>query len=173
MQTKHIGLNLPQYVPDYTIRGIEMRFWTQPIVYGWRRGDKYLYIGCGQHGIDRPFSFVHHVIGVKDKVRESDKLDIWLQLSYTDALTFERMLIERYRPMYNGLKAQAETKEESATISQKRGILTETEVHLLIKSGRYNSLRHRMCLECGRWFWTNLYWQEWCGGNECLGRLKA
>lgn len=76
-------------------------------VYGWRRGDQYLYIGKSYKGITRLYH--HHVIK-PDKLLPGDKLDVWrLNLpinspySHSSLLLsiLEDRLIKKYNPILN------------------------------------------------------------------------
>jgi len=73
-------------------------FYEGKIVYGWRRDDKYLYIGMSNKGSSRPFTN-HHVIGKKDKWLDRDIIAIWYTLN---PWGLEKLLIEKYNPVYNG-----------------------------------------------------------------------
>lgn len=152
-----VSPSLPSF-PDYTFDGGDVHCLTRPIVYGWRRSGEYLYIGKGKHGIERPFSFDHHVIRTTDKVLDTDKIDVWVRSSECDALAFERLLIERYKPRYNGLRSEASSLPE------------EGEINMLLHKRRFDLLKHRKCVECGKWFWTNLPHQDLCANGICINK---
>lgn len=70
------------------------------IVYGWRRDKVYLYIGQSRRFLRRVTSG-HHIIGVKESVRQTDRLDIWFCVSKEDLNTVESALIKYHKPKYN------------------------------------------------------------------------
>lgn len=68
------------------------------IVYGWKRANKYLYIGASTVGTSRPFSKSHEIINTIDYWIKGDCIDIW----YTETPeSLERFLIKTLNPPYN------------------------------------------------------------------------
>lgn len=71
----------------------------QPIVYGWRRGAIYLYIGQSKNGIGRIFSS-EHAINNEEPLLDADIIDIWL-VELKDLKKVEKELIRKFKPRYN------------------------------------------------------------------------
>lgn len=78
--------------------------WHLPIIYGWFRGDKCLYVGKSDGGIKRILNG-HHVIGVIDQVRSTDQfriITVVLDSSDPEHLAkLEKRFIRKYSPAYN------------------------------------------------------------------------
>ena len=70
----------------------------QPCVYGWKRGDKYLYIGKSRNGIGR--LHWHHKIKLGD-IQEGDVLDLWYPSDNRTIETIEVELIQLFQPALN------------------------------------------------------------------------
>jgi hypothetical protein len=73
---------------------------SHPIVYGWRRGKQYLYIGCSMRGVSRIFGR-DDIIG--RGLQRSDCIDIWTfrGVSREELLKIEKNLIGVRKPLYN------------------------------------------------------------------------
>jgi hypothetical protein len=69
------------------------------LVYGWRRHEKYLYIGQTKALLRRLST--HHKVGKILDFEESDQLDIWF-VDAGNVLVVEEALIRLYQPLYNG-----------------------------------------------------------------------
>lgn len=87
-------LEFPQ--PDKSLT--EYIKYSSPIVYGWRRGDLYLYIGASINGTYRPFKG-HHIINTREKLLPGDIIDIWCIPS--EIYELEARLIKKFKPKYN------------------------------------------------------------------------
>ena len=83
-------------IPDLRLTG---NILIEPQVYGWRRGQIYLYIGVTTKILGRLSN--HHIIGVREKILKSDFIDIWTCPTYSVALQFEGELIQLLSPKYN------------------------------------------------------------------------
>lgn len=79
------------------ISGLTFIQYRQPLVYGWYRNEKYLYIGSSQSGIGRIFSDCHHIF-TKYEFSPTDDIHIWFCEEYK---TLERSLIKEYKPLLN------------------------------------------------------------------------
>jgi len=84
--------------PDLTLAG--MPNWRAFAVYGWRRNERYLYIGVTAKGYRRPF-YNHDVIDKADDVREGDHFDFWFFPNREVAASFESAMIALFQPSYN------------------------------------------------------------------------
>ena len=91
--------------PDTEIDGLSFNTWCGSCVYAWKRGDRYLYIGSSSRGLSRPLC--HSVIGVAERVQDSDIVEAWFfEEEYPESglpqfLLFEAAMINRHRPLYN------------------------------------------------------------------------
>jgi len=88
--------------PPTTISGLMVTMLQSSLVYAWRRGDRWLYVGCSAQGIARPLGSSHHVIGKRGEVRPDDQIDIWRFASYDEAATVEYELRHLFMPQLNG-----------------------------------------------------------------------
>src|SRR5262245_59147615 len=77
-------------------------------VYGWRRGDRYLYIGASNFLFRRLAS--HHVIDIRDKIEAGDVIDYWLCRA-DELFDVEARLIDLYKPVYNEVVLRSMEKE--------------------------------------------------------------
>lgn len=84
--------------PDLQFRGTKLFELTQPMIYGWRRGDQYLYIGKTINGLRRVLT--HTVIDVVEPVLETDDFDFWY-VNLLELDSRERELIHLFKPKYN------------------------------------------------------------------------
>lgn len=69
------------------------------LVYGWRRGTFYLYIGRSSSGKER-FLYGHHVVDKVEPIRNTDFIDVWYCEKY-ELEGLELKLIKHYQPTYN------------------------------------------------------------------------
>jgi hypothetical protein len=83
--------------PHKSIKVFE--YYSGNIVYGWRRGNRYLYIGMSTKGSERAFNKDHHVIGKVEDWNKRDVIDIWQTDSPKE---LESVLIKKLKPKYNG-----------------------------------------------------------------------
>ena len=79
---------------------------TSPCIYGWRRGNQYLYIGKSKKGIVRSLN-KHHAIDLAE-VQQGDELDVFYPISEATikgkriTLDFlEMKLIQKFQPPLN------------------------------------------------------------------------
>lgn len=82
--------------PDLTL---PISLLTRTLVYGWRRGERYLYIGQTNALLRRMGT--HHKVGKILDFEPTDNLDIWL-VDAKDLLVVEEALIRLHQPLYNG-----------------------------------------------------------------------
>ena len=92
-------MNTP--APRETLRAEDVRRWNRPFVYGWRRGDHYLYIGVTKRGLPRLNDNLHpiHIAG---GFQSDDVIDLWDLLPGIAPFALERLLIEALKPALNG-----------------------------------------------------------------------
>lgn len=83
--------------PDDTI---ETQWLLAPCVYAWKRGARYLYVGLGAKGLQRPFGR-HHVLNRRERFALEDVIEIWRFERAEEAVEFEKHLIRELRPKYN------------------------------------------------------------------------
>lgn len=79
--------------------------YNEPLVYGWRRKEKYLYIGMTSIGTKRPFYKNHHIINKFDSWQYGDAIDIWFT---SNPRALEKSLINKLNPPYNKSKYSLE-----------------------------------------------------------------
>ena len=93
---------------DFTMSGelflsLEPLVRRRALVYGWKRGNEFLYIGASRNGICRLVEN-HHVIGKKGEVQDTDEFCFWLipeNMKSVDQL--ETSLIAKFQPRFNKL----------------------------------------------------------------------
>lgn len=85
-------------IPHSTVIGKEFKNNINPLVYGWKRDNEYLYIGMSVIGIIR--FYTHNIINVKEEMLITDNIDIWYS-TLDDVKKLERQLIGIYNPKYN------------------------------------------------------------------------
>jgi predicted GIY-YIG superfamily endonuclease len=88
-----------QRVIDSNKHTIDVRAMLTPVVYAWKRGDEYLYIGFTSC-LYRRFGG-HHVIGKRDELKPTDQFDVWYFRSRREARAFELRMIAHYHPKFN------------------------------------------------------------------------
>ena len=74
---------------------------TSNCLYGWKRGNQWLYIGISQNGIKRIYS--HDVIGVVEPFQKQDRVVLWSvnEDCGHSLILAEALLIELLKPKYN------------------------------------------------------------------------
>lgn len=90
---------LERIVPTHSFT--RFRDILEPVVYGWRRGEQYLYIGYSKNGLRRACESDHHVIGKVEAVGDHDVLDLWVCKTPVEARNLEREMIGQHQPEYN------------------------------------------------------------------------
>ncbi len=70
-------------------------------VYGWKRGNEFLYIGQAKFGFQRLCR--HDIIGIEDEIRDDDELVIWYT-TIEEIHKLEYNLINFYKPLYNNFR---------------------------------------------------------------------
>jgi hypothetical protein len=89
--------------PDKILRWSDYQL---PIVYAWKRGNEWLYIGKSGVGLYRVFN--HSVIGRKEKIQSNDSVLIWF-CDYNKIDSLERQMIKKYQPKYNIMGVRAKS----------------------------------------------------------------
>lgn len=72
---------------------------NQPLVYGWKRNHKFLYIGKSFKGIQRIIK--NHPIITPKSIQGKDKIVIWFCSEEDDVDELEKKLIYQYLPTFN------------------------------------------------------------------------
>lgn len=88
-------------IPSYEMSGIIFTSLQQPCCYGWKRNNKFLYIGKTKNGIIRLQH--HHVINKKDKVLNTDIFVFW----YTSEKLIHQLeinLLVAHKPLFNAVE---------------------------------------------------------------------
>jgi hypothetical protein len=71
-----------------------------PCVYGWRRGNRWLYVGASRVGCAR-FLGDHHVIGKRAPLRPGDEIVVWPVRGPAARARLEWQLVQELQPLYN------------------------------------------------------------------------
>lgn len=88
---------LPEYDCDFPMNNYPTM--VVPMVYAWKRGNQFLYIGMTYNGTYRLKN--HNIIGVVEKIKANDLLIIWRDKDNQKLCLLEIELIKRYHPQYN------------------------------------------------------------------------
>ncbi len=127
--------------PLKTIAGSSFLTNIKELVYGWRRDNKYLYIGYSSKGFSRIYN--HDIINKVELILESDFIDIWMPASPN----LELYLILKHRPEYNrqGLEYEILTNSPLNSFEEFEKYLTEIKVPVLINNCKYcnNEITYR------------------------------
>jgi predicted GIY-YIG superfamily endonuclease len=73
--------------------------YSGPHVYLWRRGFEYLYIGSSLNVLSRLAS--HDKVGKIEPLQQNDQIQLIRCQDKRSMLSFEKLLIQRYRPRHN------------------------------------------------------------------------
>lgn len=100
MKPKSLLNIVPAGATKHVITGETWLALRHPIVYGWRRGKKYLYIGCSMHGVGRIFA---RKDTLAQEIKSTDRIDVWVfaDVSIVRLLEIEKGLIRLHRPLHN------------------------------------------------------------------------
>ena len=82
------------------ITSAEFKLAKKPIVYMWKRGEEWLYVGMSTVGISRIFTPDHHVLH-SSEMQEGDSINWSYFDTVKEAQIRERFLISKYQPLYN------------------------------------------------------------------------
>ena len=111
---------------------IDIQILTGNCIYGWRRGDKWLYIGLSEYGLNRITNRSHHILDIPEGMYSNDKIYVWYfphsEREYLYEL--ERLLIEIYKPELNKNPFKTKTDKISKKKSSTKD-MTKTKEHLL------------------------------------------
>lgn len=105
------------------------------VVYGWRRGTKYLYFGRTSNLLSRLSH--HHIVGRAEPFQRKDVIDVWFFHSALDALAFEAKLQRIYQPLYS----------------------------MTLGNGPLEKPEERVCLGCKTPFKPTRAWQKFCSSR--------
>jgi len=114
--------------PHITVPGKLLRSY---LVYGWRRGEKYLYIGLSGVGLTR-LNNGHHVFG-RDKLLSTDEIDVWYCDSRLEAGLLESKLIKEHKPKHNKMYNQPERKVEKGETFLCLGMELDKKTYKIIR----------------------------------------
>ena len=81
------------------ITGKEFKLAKKPIVYMWKRGDDWLYVGLSTVGIARIFGSHHRLI--LSEMQDEDTINWSYYNTIEEAKTMERYLIAKHEPKFN------------------------------------------------------------------------
>jgi len=100
-----IGLHIKKYrsvAPEFnhthTIAGWELKTYKTPVVYVWKRGDEWLYVGRSYCGMQRIMDVGHRALC---KVEDTDQILMMYHLTKRQAQALELNLIRKHKPKYN------------------------------------------------------------------------
>lgn len=85
------------------LSGREFKIATGPCLYGWKRGQSWLYIGQSSNGLKRIMDKRHQALGVHP-IEDDDQIFIWHLPRAKNKhilLLIEEALIGYYKPLYN------------------------------------------------------------------------
>lgn len=86
--------------PTETLSASDVRRPEGPLVYGWRRGEAYRYIGATTRGLRRVIG-KHHAFESGGGVAPGDVIDIWVPPPGSDVWKLEAELIREHQPELN------------------------------------------------------------------------
>lgn len=90
------------YSPTISITGVNILNLVSPCVYGWQRGNQWLYIGSSMHGLARVISKKHHVFSLYS-ILDTDGFYLWQfpHKTLDEIRNIEKTLILLLKPVYN------------------------------------------------------------------------
>lgn len=90
------------YIPTLKLYGAEVIKLQEPCVYGWQRGNTWLYIGFSSVGIARTLASNHHILSVYE-ILPGDDFYIWHfpEKTVEEVKAFEATLIMLLEPKFN------------------------------------------------------------------------
>jgi predicted GIY-YIG superfamily endonuclease len=96
--------------PKHKICGAEFNSLTGHAVYGWKRGNDFLYIGSTGNFLDRVGS--HNIIGKVEPVQNQDQIIVWPgSEDFMEVMAFEAELNRKFRPKYSTPLLRGEIRE--------------------------------------------------------------
>jgi excinuclease UvrABC nuclease subunit len=84
----------------HTITGKDFRTYKTPVVYAWKRGNEWLYVGSSHRGLQRVVDSKHHALH-QAEMHDTDEILMMYQLTPQQARTLEVYLIRTHKPRYN------------------------------------------------------------------------
>ena len=90
------------YVPTLQLYGVEIEKLLSPCVYGWQRGNEWLYIGFSAHGLSRVINSSHHIFKTYT-MWNTDIIYLWQPegKTITEMKALEQTLILLLEPKFN------------------------------------------------------------------------
>ena len=100
-----------QIPPNESLTGKQLKTLGDICVYGWRRGESYLYVGASGKALGRIGT--HNTIGKVEPILDDDRIDFWKFDNWEDAEMFEITMNKAFRPKYSapvptGMNAELE-----------------------------------------------------------------
>lgn len=141
-------------------------FSTMPCVYGWRRGEQYLYIGSTACGGRRLYT--HNIINRAERVEETDHIDLWFPPT-EELVALEYGLIGQFSPKYNRsrFRLQDTDCERKCLGCQKSFQASRSWQKFCSKQCRAGStLGKNTCRNCQKQFLRVVHTQTFCS-KEC------
>lgn len=105
---RHFGRNGE---PHKSFSGKWIRDVLRPGVLGWRRGEKYLWIGASASVLRRMIG--HNVIGKSDVLRDTDAIDVWHSATHRRASRLAERLNDTHRPKYSSTRKRGDMSERT------------------------------------------------------------
>lgn len=75
--------------------------YCRPIVYIWKRGGEWLYVGKCYHGFHRVVHGKLHSVFKPENIEDTDSIEIRYFDTHEECLRVEKTLIDIYQPAYN------------------------------------------------------------------------
>jgi len=89
-----------EFKHTHALSGTEFKAYKGPMVYVWKRGDEWLYVGMSTRGIYRIMNIRHGALG-ENIVYDDDEILMMYNLTINQARRLEFKLIREYKPKYN------------------------------------------------------------------------
>jgi excinuclease UvrABC nuclease subunit len=86
--------------------------YLRSVVYVWKRGDEYLYIGSSKRGFARMLSDSHRVIDARN-IHDDDDVEVYYFDSVDEARKTERDWIHSCHPRYNSVSGRSNAYEHT------------------------------------------------------------
>lgn len=84
----------------FTGKDFKQQFYS-PLVYIWKRGEEWLYVGKCYYGFHRVINNKHHSTFKDKNIEDADSIEIHYFDSFKTCLRAEKALMDKYRPKYN------------------------------------------------------------------------
>jgi predicted GIY-YIG superfamily endonuclease len=101
-----------------SLSGADFKTFKKPLVYIWKRGDEFLYVGSSERGIIRMLE-PHYVIS-ELSISDDDVIRFEYFETKEEAVERELYLQQLHRPRYNKIQGQYGPKAYNAVIAERR-----------------------------------------------------